>query len=155
MLTGFESVSEESRVYYYPASRKFYPDEVPELKQKISEFCQGLEGVQIAYQFLYDRFIVFFVSDATPLSLEQNDLLVEFVMSLEKDYDLILLDKVNVCFKQGKFVQRKEIGEFKKMIKNRSVSAKTVVFDPMTNNKSEFLTNWEVPLSRSWLGYLL
>jgi hypothetical protein len=76
-------------------------------------------------------------------------------MSLEKDYDLILLDKVNVCFKQGKFVQRKEIGEFKKMIKNRSVSAKTVVFDPMTNNKSEFLTNWEVPLSRSWLGYLL
>lgn len=154
MLVDFESLSEEARVYYYPASRKFYPDEVPGLKRQISDFCEKLEGVEIAWQFRYDRFVIFFVSKATPLSLEQNDLLVEFVLSLEKSYDLSLLDKVNVCFKQGKFVQRKEIGEFKKMIKSRSVSPKTIVFDPMINRKSEFLANWEVPLSQSWLGYL-
>ena len=155
MMTEFESLSEEARVYYYPASRKFYPDEVDPLRQQIEDFCQRLEGVKISCQFRYDRFVIFFVSEDTPLSLEQNDQLVEFILSLEKKYELSLLDKVNVCFKQGKFVQRKEMTEFKKMIKNRSVSSKTIVFDPMINTKSEFLTNWEVPLSQSWLGYLL
>jgi hypothetical protein len=155
MLAEFESLSEEARVYYYPASRKFYPDEAGPLRLQVEDFCQRLEGVKISCQFRYDRFVIFFVSEDTPLSLEQNDQLVEFILSLEKKYELSLLDKVNVCFKQGKFVQRKEMTEFRKMIKNRSVSPKTVVFDPMINTKSEFLTNWEVPLSQSWLGYLL
>jgi len=154
MLVDFKSLSDEARVYYYPSSRKFYPDEVPELKKRSSDFCQGLDGVQIAFQIHYDRFLVFFVSESTPLSIEQNDKLVGFVLSLEKLYELSLLDKVNVCFKQGEYVQRKEIDEFKKLIKSRSVSAKTIVFDPMINTKSEFLSNWEGPVSQSWLGYL-
>jgi hypothetical protein len=154
MRVDFERLGEEARVYYYPSSRKFYPDELPDLQRRISEFCEDLEGVEIGFQILYDRFLVFFVSDTTPLSIEQNDRLVEFVLSLEARYELSLLDKVNVCFKQGAFVQRKEINEFKKMIKSRSVSPKTIVFDPMINTKSEFLTSWELPASESWLGHL-
>lgn len=154
MLVDFDSLTEQARVYYYPSSRKFYPDEVPDLKKRVSDFCEDLDGVEIGYQFLYDRFLVFFVSDSTPLSIEQNDVLVEFILVLEKIYGISLLDKVNVCFKQGKFVQRKEINEFKKLIKSRSVSGKTIVFDPVINTKSEFVSNWEVPVSQSWLGYL-
>ena len=87
--------------------------------------------------------------------MEQNDELVELVLDLEKEFGINLLDKVNACFKQGKFVQRKEIQDFKKLIKSRSVSGRTLILDPMINTKSEFLTNWEVPLSESWLSHLL
>lgn len=155
MLVPFDSLPEASRVYYYPCSRKFYPDELPELVAKVEAFCQDLEGSRIGYRLEYDRFLVFFVSDVTPLSIEQNDELVEFVLALEKDYQVSLLDKVNVCFKQGEYVQRKEIREFKKLIKSRSVSRKTMVLDPMITTKAEFLSNWEVPLSESWLAHLL
>ena len=155
MLVPVDALPETSRVYYYPSSRKFYPDEISGLKTKIEAFCQELKGSKIAYELAYDRFLIFFVSDVTPLSREKNDELVEFVLGLEKEYEVSLLDKVNVCFKQGEFVQRKEIKEFKKLIKNRSVSRRTVVLDPMINTKAEYLSNWEVPLSESWLSHLL
>lgn len=155
MLVPFDSLPGTSRVYYYPSSRKFYTDELPGVISKVEAFCQGLAGSKIGYKMMYDRFIIFFVSDVTPLSIELNDKLVEFVLNLEQDYEINLLDKVNVCFKQGEFVQRKEIQEFKKLIKNRSVSRRTLVLDPMMNSKDEFLSNWEVPLSESWLAHLL
>ena len=107
MLVQFDSLPESSRVYYYPSSRKFYPDEIPVLTSKIEAFCQGLGDIQIAYRFTYDRFVIFFVSENTPLSIEHNDELVEFVLDLEKEFEVNLLDKVNACFKQGEFVQRK------------------------------------------------
>ena len=154
MRVEFDMLGEEARVYYYPSSRKFYPEEIPELNDQVAEFCEQLEGVEIGYRILYDRFLVFFVSENPPLSIAQNDELVEFVLSLEKKYDLSLLDKVNVCFKQGEYVQRKEINEFKKLIKSRSVSPRTIVFDPMINTKSEFLEYWELPASESWIGHL-
>ena len=124
---------------------------MPGLVAKVEAFCQGLEGRKIGYRLAYDRFLVFFVSDVTPLSIEQNEELVEFVLELEKEYEVSLLDKVNVCFKQGEYVQRKEIKDFKKLIKSRSVSRKTLVLDPMITTKDEFLSNWEVPLSESWI----
>lgn len=155
MLVQFDSLPETSRVYYYPSSRKFYPDEIPVITSKVETFCQGLADAQISYRLVYDRFVLFFVSENTPLSIEQNDQLVEFVLDLEKEFGINLLDKVNVCFKQGEFVQRKEIKDFKKLIKSRSVSGKTLILDPMINTKAEFLTNWEVPLSESWLSHLL
>lgn len=155
MLVPFDSLPAESRVYYYPSSRKLYPKEVPSLKKKVEDFCEQLSDSHIGFQIVHDRFLVFFVSDRTPLSIDQNDALVEFVLDLERQFELSLLDKVNVCFKQGQFVQRKEVNEFKKLIKSRSVSGKTLVFDPLIMTKSDFLTNWEVPLSESWLSHLL
>lgn len=155
MLVSFDSLPGTSRVYYYPSSRKFYPDEITGLKSKVEAFCQGLTGVKMSYKLVYDRFLLFFVSDVTPLSIELNDKLVGFVLELEKEFEINLLDKVNVCFKQGEFVQRKEIQEFKKLIKNRSVSRRALILDPMINTKAEFLSNWEVPLSESWLAHLL
>jgi hypothetical protein len=36
------------------------------------------------------------------------------------------------------------------MIKKRSISKKTIVFNNLINNKAEFLNNWEVPIEESW-----
>lgn len=155
MLVSFDSLPMTSRVYYYPSSRKFYLDEIKGLISKVEAFCQDLDGCKIGYKLIYNRFLIFFVSEVTPLSIELNDKLVQFVLDLEQKYEISLLDKVNVCFKQGEFVQRKEIKEFKKLIKNRSVSGKAIVLDPMINTKDEFLSNWEVPLSESWVAHLL
>ena len=68
-----------------------------------------------------------FISEKTPLGLEEQNKLVEFIQELQKDYELIFLDKVNVCFKQGEYVQMKEIPDFKNLIKNKGVSKNTIV----------------------------
>jgi len=93
------------------------------------------------------------ISEVTPLDLDNQNLLVDFVLSLEKKFEISLLDKVNVCFKQGQYVQLKEIPAFKLLIKNKGVSKKTVVFDNMINTKFEYDDSWEVPAGESWLSH--
>ncbi len=119
MLLPYEELTSEAKVLIYPASRKLFPVELPEIKGKLSRFCEELEGIDICFKLEYDRFIVFIISEETPLSLDQQNLLVGFVQQLENQYDIVLLDKINVCFKQGQYVQMKEIPEFKVLINRR------------------------------------
>jgi len=152
MLVPYEELTSEAKVLIYPGSRKLFPVELPEIEQELRKFCQELDGIDLCFKLEYNRFIVFIISEETPLNLDQHNLLVGFVQELEKVFDLVLLDKVNVCFKQGQYVQMKEIPDFKGLIKNKGVSKKTIVFDHMINTKYEFEDSWEIPAGESWLA---
>lgn len=152
-MVDYKSISKTSRVFIYPSNRKLYKDELPVFLDKIEKFLSDFKEVDSFFEIKYARFIVIFISDQTPLSLEKNDDLVYFIQSLEKDYKITLLDKVNVCFKQGEYVQLKEIQEFKKLIKNKGVSKKTIVFDNLLNIKEEYDNYWEVPAENSWISH--
>lgn len=153
MLETYESLSDESRIFIYPGSRKFYPKELPVIKEKMSEFCRSFEGVELSFEIKYDRFLVLVVSDKTPLGLDHQNHMVDFIQGLETELNISLLDKVNVCFKQGEYVQLKEVGDFKKLIKNKGVSKKTIVFDLLINNKYEYEQFFEVPAQESWVSH--
>ena len=153
MLVDCENLTNEAKVMIYPGGRKFFPNEMPVLREQLDSFCSNLNGIDLCCKIEYDRFLVFIISEVTPLDLENQNLLVEFVLSLEKSFEISLLDKVNVCFKQGPYVQLKEIPAFKLLIKNKGISKKTVVFDNMINTKLEYDDSWEVPAGESWLSH--
>ena len=153
MLVDCKNLTNEAKVMIYPGGRKFFPNEMPVLREQLDSFCSNLNGIDLCCKIEYDRFLVFMISEVTPLDLENQNLLVEFVLSLEKSFEISLLDKVNVCFKQGPYVQLKEIPAFKLLIKNKGISKKTVVFDNMINTKLEYDDSWEVPAGESWLSH--
>ena len=62
------------------------------------------------------------------------------------------MDKMNACFKQGEYVQYKDLKDFKKLIKDKGVNKNTIVFDNLISTKMEFDEYWEVPASESWYG---
>ncbi len=153
MLVDYNTISETSRVLIYPSKRKFYKDELPVFSEKVSNFLNEFNELKVCFRIEYNRFVLVFISDETPLTLELNDKLVTFIQSLENEFEVVLLDKVNVCFKQGEFVQMKEISDFKKLIKNKGVSKKTIVFDNLINTKEEFENYWEIPAEESWVSH--
>lgn len=153
MFVDHQTLTDGSRVFVFPGSRKFYQQEVPGLEARLGEFCDSLPVLDIGYELVYDRFIVFFISEETPIGLEENEAIIELIQELETSLDLVLLDRMNVCYKQGAFVQRKEMPEFKKMIKSRSVSRKTVVFDNTVGTKADYEAFWELPAGESWLSH--
>lgn len=153
MLIDYKALSENSRVFIYPGSRKFYEQEIDSLTTKLTQFCESMEGVEMAFVIKYQRFIVFVVSDQTPLNLDQQNSMVELIQEIEAEYEMSLLDKVNVCFKQGQYAQVKEIPEFKKLIRNKAVSKNTIIFDNMLHTKSEFETIWESEAKNSWIAH--
>ncbi len=153
MLVEKDSLSDNSKIYIFPANRKLYPKEIPVIQERITHFLKEISAIDVYFEMKYDRFLVLIVSHETPLNMEQNDALVNLFQELEKEYKISLLDKVNVCFKQGEYVQLKEMNAFKKLIKSKGVSKKTIVFNNLVTTKSEYDCCWETPAEDSWISH--
>ena len=140
MHVDFDTLPENSKIWIYQSDRKFYPQEREEISQKTEAFLnnwsQDGEGITASYQIKYNRFIIFAVDASNiSLSIESIDTSVMFIINLQSEYKIELLDKLNVCFKQCEFVQYQELKAFQKLIKSKSISAKTIVFNNLINTK--------------------
>ena len=155
MLTSFESLPETSRIWIYQANRSFSPEELEEIRGEMDAFLHQWtahgSNLKAGYEIRYKRFIVIGLdqeqASASGCSIDAS---VRFIQHLEEKYDVTLLDKMNVSYKQGEYVAYKPLGDFKKMAKQKAVSGKTIVFNNLVNNKQEYEEHWEVPASESW-----
>ncbi len=155
MLVDFNTLPETSKVWIYQANRSFSESELEEITSKLDTFIENWTAhgsdLQAGYEIKYKRFII--------LALNQNlsaasgcsiDASVHFIQQLEQTYNVDLMDKMNVSYKQGDFVAYKSLVDFRKMAKQKAVSKNTIVFNNLVTNKAEYLENWEVPAKDSW-----
>ena len=155
MLVDFNTLPETSRVWIYQANRSFTEQEIEEISSKLDTFIENWTAhggdLHSGYEIKYKRFIVIGLNQnfnsATGCSIDAS---VHFIQQLEKDYNVDLMDKMNVSYKQGKFIAYKPLTDFRKMAKDKAVSKNTIVFNNLVANKAEYLENWEVPASESW-----
>ncbi|EMY81397.1 hypothetical protein pgond44_06075 [Psychroflexus gondwanensis ACAM 44] len=160
MVVDFKELPSSSRVWVFQANRGFSEDELNEIKPKIDDFLEQWtvhgQSLQAGYEIRYNRFIVLGLDEsqanASGCSIDAS---VHFIQSLEKEYNVDLLDKMNVSFKNGEFVAYKQLIDFKKMVKQKAVSPTTIVFNNLVNTKSEYEEFWEVPMTESWHSRLL
>ena len=160
MFVDYESITDDAKVWIYPSSRKFYKTEIEAIESAIKTFIDDWkkedDDFKASYKFLYDRFIVFVADDEkSPLTNTAIDASVSFILKLQETYNVQLLDKMNVCFKQGEFVQYKELKDFKKLVKNKAVTAKTIIFDNLITNNHDFKNFWEITIEDSWYNRFL
>ena len=128
MLVDFNTLPEESRVWIYQASRSFSDEEITEIESKLETFLSNWAAhgsdLQAAYLIKYKRFIVIALnqnlSSATGCSIDAS---VQFIQELEKQYNVDLLDKMNVSYKQGDFIAYKTLVDFKKMAQDYASQA--------------------------------
>ncbi|SDS56948.1 hypothetical protein SAMN04487764_2522 [Gillisia sp. Hel1_33_143] len=155
MLVPFKELSDSSRVWIYQANRSFSEQELQEITTKLEDFISQWTAhganLKASFEIRYKRFIILALDQelnaATGCSIDAS---VHFIQKLEQDYSVDLLDKMNVSYKQGEHVAYKNLIDFRKMAKDKAVSPNTIVFNNLVTNKSEYLTDWEVPASESW-----
>ena len=155
MLVDFEELPDTSRVWIFQASRSFSPEELIEVEQELNGFIEQWTAhgadLKAGYTIRYNRFIILALDQSMAAASGCSiDASVHFIQQLEKRYNVELLDKMNVSYKQGEFVAYKPLADFRKMAKQKAVSANTVVFNNLVATKAENLENWEVPASESW-----
>ena len=155
MLVDFNTLPEESRVWIYQANRSFTDTEIAKIESQLKVFIENWTAhggdLKSGYTIVYKRFIVIALDQnlnkATGCSIDAS---VHFIQQLEKQYNVDLMDKMNVSYKQGDFIAHKSLLDFKKMAKDKAISKQTIVFNNLVNNIAEFKENWEVPASESW-----
>lgn len=156
MISEYSSLPDDAKVWVFPSQKKLYANEIESIEKKISDFIleweSANENLEAAFTIKYNRFIVLFAETETTISTKTTNELISFIIQLQSDLETELMDKMNACFKQGQYVQYKDLKDFKKLIKDKGVNKKTIVFDNTIATKLEFDEYWEIPASESWYG---
>jgi hypothetical protein len=155
MLTKINELPDTSRVWIYQANRSLTENEISEITLKTTQFLENWTAhgtdLKAGFEIKYQRFIVIALDeDQASASGCSIDASVHFIQELEKEYNIDLLDKMNVSYKQGEYIAYKTLSDFRKMAKQRAVSKNTIVFNNLVNTLLEYKENWEVPASESW-----
>lgn len=155
MLADFNTLPDSTRIWIYQANRSFTTDELDEIKVELSSFLNDWTAhgsdLKAGFEIRYKRFIILGLDQSqTAASGCSIDASVHFIQQLEKKYNVELLDKMNVSYKQGDYIAYKPLIDFKKMAKQRAVSKNTIVFNNLVTNKGEYKEHWEVTASESW-----
>ncbi|MBT8256809.1 MAG: ABC transporter ATPase [Bacteroidia bacterium] len=155
MLIDFKRLPNNSRIWIYQSNRKLSEEELTAIALKTEEFlvqwtAHGSD-LEAGFEIKHNRFIVLGLNQANASASGCSiDSSVHFIQSLEKEFEVDLMDKMNVTFYTGDFIAHKSLADFKKMAKSRSVSPNTIVFNNLVNTKAEYLEHWEVPAKDSW-----
>lgn len=155
MYIPFENLPEDSRIWIYQSNRKLSDEEVSSIEAQCHEFVENwsAHGTSLEASFItkYNRFIIFAINQevhaATGCSIDAS---VHFIQKLESDFQIELLDKMNVTYRIGEHIAHKTLIDFKKMAKERAVTANTIVFNNLVNTIEEWQDFWEIPASESW-----
>lgn len=155
MDTAFTELPKDARVWIYQSNRKFTEEEIKEITEKTKAFVNQWAAhgsrLKAGFEIRYNRFIVLGVDPSeVQVSGCSIDASVTFIQSLEKEYKVNLLDKMNVTFYTGEFITHKSLIDFREMAKNKAISKKTIVFNNLVNTKEEYDKHWEIPASESW-----
>ena len=78
------------------------------------------------------------------------DASVHIIKELQNEFQVDLLNKMNVSFKDGSNINTVSLKDFKEFAKQQKIKANTVVFNNMVISKTDFEHAWEVEASNSW-----
>jgi len=147
--------SENSRVWVYQANRKLSDGEVAQVQTELNSFTTGWTAhnnqLKAAGEIRYSRFIVLIVDESqTGASGCSIDKSVRFINQLEQQFNITLLDRFNLAYREGAEVLSAPRRDFEELLKKGSIDTNTIVFNNMVQNLSELQTKWEVPFKDSW-----
>ena len=156
MLVPFKSLPKNSRIWIFPSSEEIDTNKKSILKERlvkfISDWTSHNKSIEASFELPYNRFIV--------VALNQNnqnasgcsiDSLMNLIQTFEKEFDLILLDRMNVLYRdKSREIVYLTLKDFVKLAKSKSINSSTTVFNNLVINKEEYMNLWEVPATNSW-----
>lgn len=147
-MTPFKDLPPHSRVWIYQSTLEFSSSEVEAINKKAVEFVTQWTShdqlMKASIEIFHKRFIVVCVDEKTaPASGCGIDKSVKFIQSLEKKFNISLLDRMNVAYRKEGKIHSSPISELKN-------AGNVTVFNNLVDTKEEFEKNWEVPIEKSW-----
>tara|TARA_B110000114_G_scaffold158528_1_gene173848 strand:+ start:310 stop:792 length:483 start_codon:yes stop_codon:yes gene_type:complete len=155
MQIPFSELPFHARVWIYQSDRVFTQEELTKIEAASQGFltqwtAHGSE-LKAGVDFRYDRFIILGLNEsiqsASGCSIDAS---VRFIQSIEEEFSVMLMDKMNVTYRNKEHIQYIPLKDFRKMAKKKQIPSSAIVFNNLVLDKGEYETQWEVPASSSW-----
>lgn len=145
------------RVIVYPASRPFSPKESKIITEKLYDFLAtwAAHGKPLSSSFKIERnqFIVICVDEEKEAASGCSiDALGTVMREMDSEFELGLFDRMKASFIENGETKTMKLQEFRKGLKEKTISTDIEVFDFSKNSYVAFLSDFLLPLKRSWAG---
>tara|TARA_B100001769_G_scaffold234703_1_gene198713 strand:- start:1525 stop:2013 length:489 start_codon:yes stop_codon:yes gene_type:complete len=154
MLVEFTKLDKKSRIWVFQSKDQLDESTYNLIKKKISVFLENWKSHQKSFEssfiIKYKTFVVIAADETNLVSGCSIDSLINFVKSIEDEFEINLLDKLDVKYKIGNDINTANLNEFKKICKNIDINDKLIVFNNLVKNIDDFEKKWEVDIRKSW-----
>jgi hypothetical protein len=155
MFVEFDTLQESSRVWIYQANREFKQSEFDNISIILHKFVSNWkrhgENLRASFKLKYNKFIILAVdesyNDVSGCSIDSS---VQIIREIQNEFNIDLLNKMIVSFKDGENINTVSLKEFKEFARMHKIDNNTVVFNNLINSKAEFENDWEITAGKSW-----
>ncbi len=154
-MVHYSEMSAESRVWVYQSNREFTSTEIAEIRKKgevfVNNWTAHKQELKACFDIYYNWFIVLIVDEeqakASGCSIDKS---IAFMKQLEKEYNINLFDRLNICYVKNEKVTSCKLADFEPLIEKGEISGSTFVFNNLIRTKEDMECNWRIPLKESW-----
>lgn len=148
------------RVIIYPASRPFTAKESKVITEKLYDFLStwAAHGKPLSSSFKIEKnqFIVVCVDeDKEAASGCSIDALGSVMREIDQEFSLGLFDRMKASYVENGEVKTMKLQDFKQALKSGEISRDIEVFDFSKNTYIAFLSDFLLPLNRSWAATII
>jgi len=152
-----EDFAPASRVWVYQCSRQLMLSEALSMEPLIEDFCADWQshGAKVkAYGNLFFGQFLVLMADETGASVSgcSTDSSVRFVKSLEQRFGVQFFDRTNLAFFTKDKVQMLPMSQLQYAFDNGFITADTLYFNNLVQDKKSLEENWIIPVKESWLA---
>ena len=151
------SIRSSARIWVFTSNRTLTQTEAREISKLSNAFCIQWTAHKVALhaeaEVLHNTFLVISVDEekhgASGCSI---DAMHQFVRSLEKQFEIILFDRLRVVYMDESHSNNISLKEFENKFAQGEVNYSTLVFNTLISTGAELAQLFLIPLSDSWLA---
>jgi hypothetical protein len=149
-----------NRVWIYLSNKAFDEQTEAHIKTDIKNFLHGWnahgQALSASSIILHKHFIVIKANEeqysASGCSIDKQ---FQFIKGLEKTYNLTLLDRLLIAYKQGDKVLVTPSSKIPQLLSEGLINENTLVYNTALSTEEEFKSSFEVTLNKTWLNKFL
>ena len=152
-----EDFDNASKVWIYQSSRLFTMSEALEIEDMLNDFVQNWRShgdeVKGYGNLFFGQFVVLMADERqSGVSGCSTDSSVRFIKSVEKEYNVELLDRQTLAFIVKNKILLVPLEDVNLSIENEIINPETLYFNNTILTKKQLLNDWIIPVKDSWLA---
>ena len=159
MFTPFENLNPDSRIWIYQSNRFFTPDEEVHIKllgqNFVEQWTAHNNNLLGSFEIINQLFLIVAVdesvNDASGCSIDKS---FSLIRQIEKDNNVVLLDRTACAFEKDQKIELSEFSTFKKLLKEGYVNTNDMIYNNLVHSKFQLTSEWKIPIKDSWVMQL-
>lgn len=160
MFVPFKELSPDVRIWIYQLNRRIDEQEKDSIENIVKEFCNRWEAhgapLKASFQIAYNHFLILAVDEnvasASGCSIDGS---VRVLKEIGSSMNLDFFDRTLATFLVDDSVVAYPIAKLKELFESGTLSSSVDTFNNLVGSKAEYISNWKIPVNKSWLSKYL